>query len=485
MKICIVAEGCYPYVTGGVGGWVHAIIQMFPNIEFILTTIVSNRSQRGKFIYELPENLTEVHEVYLEDLDWDYSKKRGHRPRLEKEQYQALRSIILNLDVDWKPLFDLFHKHAISPDEILMGEDFYRVVKECYHLKFPQIPFSDFLWTMRSIYLPLFLVLRMDLPEADLYHCVATGYAGVLGSMAKHFFGSGLLISEHGIYTREREEELIKATWVAGLYKNIWIEQFRKMSNLAYNQADMVTSLYDHARDLQIELGCPEQKITLTPNAINMDRFADLPGKTEEDAGMINIGAIIRVTPIKDVKTMIQAFAYAKRRVPNLRLWIMGPCEEDPEYAQECFELVEALALPDVVFTGQVDVAAYLGRMDMTILTSISEGQPLAIMESYAARKPVIATDVGDCRGLIYGNADEFGQAGILTHIMNLEDISGAIVELANSPELRRQMGENGYRRIKANFQTEHLKRRYTKIYQEFAEKQEIPWTEEPFRIKK
>lgn len=485
MKICIVAEGCYPYVTGGVGGWVHNIIRMFPNIEFVLTTIVSNRSLRGKFIYELPENLTEVHEVYLDDFDWDYSKKKGHRPRLNKTQYQALRSIILNLEVDWNPLFELFHDHAISPDEILMGEDFYRVVKECYHLKFPQIPFSDFLWTMRSIYLPLFLVLRMDLPEADLYHCVATGYAGVLGGMAKHFFGSGLLISEHGIYTREREEELIKATWVAGLYKNIWIEQFRKMSNLAYQQADKVTSLYEHARDLQIEIGCPEEKIIITPNAIDITRYADLPGKTEEDAGMINIGAIIRVTPIKDVKTMIQAFAYAKRKVPNLRLWIMGPSEEDPEYAQECFELVETLAIPDIIFTGQVNVAEYLGRMDFTILTSISEGQPLAIMESYAARKPAIATDVGDCRGLIYGNADGYGQAGILTHIMNLEDISGAIVELATNEELRRQMGENGYLRVKANFQIEHLKRRYTKIYQDFAERQKIPWTEEPFRIKK
>lgn len=81
----------------------------------------------------------------------------------------------------------------------------------------------------------------MVMPKADLYHCVATGYAGVLGSMAKHFHGSSLLISEHGIYTREREEELIKAQWVKGVYKNIWIEQFKKMSLLAYDKADAVT----------------------------------------------------------------------------------------------------------------------------------------------------------------------------------------------------------------------------------------------------
>lgn len=71
---------------------------------------------------------------------------------------------------------------------------------------------------------------------------------------------SALLISEHGIYTREREEEIIKASWIRGLYKNLWIEQFAKMSLFAYQTADKVTSLFEHARTLQIELGCPEEK---------------------------------------------------------------------------------------------------------------------------------------------------------------------------------------------------------------------------------
>ena len=93
-----------------------------------------------------------------------------------------------------------------------MGPDFFQIVRECYKRQYANIVFSDFLWTMRSIYLPLFWTLKMKVPQADLYHCVATGYAGVLGSMAKHFHNSSLLISEHGIYTREREEELIKQT---------------------------------------------------------------------------------------------------------------------------------------------------------------------------------------------------------------------------------------------------------------------------------
>ena len=404
MKVCIVAEGCYPYVVGGVSGWINSLIQSFPNIEFILLTIIANRSSRGKFVYELPKNVTQVYEVYLEDCEWNNGKKRQKNRkhiRLSKKEYAEMLNMVLNRKTDWNILFDLFQRKNLSIDDLLMGPDFFQIARECYNRKYSGIIFSDFLWTLRSIYLPMFWVLKMNIPKADLYHCVATGYAGVLGSMAGQFQDSSLLISEHGIYTREREEELIKADWVKGVYKNIWIEQFKKMSFLAYEKADIVTCLYERAKSLQIELGCPEEKIRVTPNGIRADTFEGIPGKTEDDAQYINAGAVLRVTPIKDVKTMIQAFAFAKKSVPELKLWIMGPTDEDKAYAQECFELVKALEVEDVEFTGRVNVKDYLGKMDFTLLTSISEGQPLTILESYAAHKPVIATDVGNCQELI------------------------------------------------------------------------------------
>ena len=228
-----------------------------------------------------------------------------------------------------------------------------------------------------------------------------------------------------------------KAKWVAGIYKNIWIDQFRKMSKLAYNEGTLITSLFEHARELQIELGCPVEKTMVTPNGIRVENLQNIPGKTEEDEGKINIGAVLRVTPIKDVKTMIQAFAFAKERDSRLKLWIMGPWEEDREYAEECFQLVSDMEIADVVFTGRINIRDYLGRMDVTILTSISEGQPLTILESYAAHKPVIATDVGNCYGLIYGESDDFGAAGIVTHIMNIEEIAQAMLDMAASEKRR------------------------------------------------
>ena len=476
MKICIVAEGCYPYVVGGVSSWIHSMIQTWPREEFILVAIVADRSISGQFKYELPANLTAVYEVYLDDKDWGRRKHSKRRTKLHAKEYRALQSILSGRDVDWDTVFHMFQKKKLSMDDLLMGGDFLRIVEDYYQQRYPYIGFSDFLWTMRSIYLPLFRVLQTKLPKADIYHCVATGYAGVLGSMAGYLYDCGLLISEHGIYTREREEELLKADWVEGIYKNVWMDQFHKMSRLAYDRADVVTCLYGRAGKLQTEIGCPAEKIRVTPNGIRTETLENLPGKTAEDEGFINVGAILRVAPIKDVKTMIRAFAFAKERNARLRLWIMGPMDEEEKYAQECVELVEGLGVPDVIFTGRVNVREYLGRMDFTILASISEGQPLTILESFAARKPVIATDVGCCRELIYGEDDGCGTAGILTHVMNITEISQAILEMAGSRAEREKMGECGWRRVQKRHRIQQMQETYENIYKEIGWAHDRPW---------
>ena len=473
MKICIISEGCYPYTVGGVSGWVHSMIQTFPKQEFILLSIIASRELSGKFAYRLPENVKEVYELYLQDADWGSVNKR-HKSRLNQKEYHALRSLLLDQDVEWSALFDYFRDNDVSINQLLMGEDFYHAVEECYNLQYPDIVFSDFLWTMRSMYLPLFLALSMEIPKADVYHAVSTGYAGIVGSMGKHFYKSQFILSEHGIYTREREEELIKADWVQRTYKNIWIRQFKKMSKVAYDTADVVTGLYEHACELQQELGCDKNKTIITPNGIDYKKFENLPTVKPENRGFINVGAILRVAPIKDVKTMIQAFAYAKKRCPRLKLWIMGPYDEEPEYAAECFKMAEQLELSDIEFTGRINVTDYLGWMDMTILTSISEGQPLTILESFAAYVPVIATDVGNCRGLLYGEDDDFGKAGILTHIMNIEEIANAMVYMAENPEERRRMAKVGYQRLIRKYKIEDMKKNYEGIYRKAAERQNI-----------
>lgn len=118
MRVCIVVEGCYPYMAGGVSSWVHGLIKSFPNLEFVILAVISNRSMSGRFTYELPENVTEVHELYLEDVDWNRKGRRKHT--LNKDEYRALRSLVLNQRVEWEVLFRMFQEKGISLDRLLI-----------------------------------------------------------------------------------------------------------------------------------------------------------------------------------------------------------------------------------------------------------------------------------------------------------------------------------------------------------------------------
>ena len=106
------------------------------------------------------------------------------------------------------------------------------------------------------------------------------------------------------------------------------------------------------------------------------------------------------------------------------------------------------------------------------------------MLESYAAGIPVIATDVGNCRELIFGNNDGLGDAGILTHIMNIEEIAQAMIKLAENPKERERMGQNGLRRVNGFYRIVQMKEVYKDIYKEFAKKHGLSWSEEPFEIK-
>ena len=181
---------------------------------------------------------------------------------------------------------------------------------------------------------------------------------------------------------------------------------------------------------------------------------------------------------------MINAFHYAQEKQPRLRLWIMGPDDEDPEYAQDCHNLVEAIQAENIEFTGRIHTQDYIGKMDMTILTSISEGQPLTILEGFAAKKPCIATNVGNCYGLIYGEDDSFGDAGIVVRVMNIAEISGAILKLANNLQLAKEMGENGYRRLMYKYKSAYMEETYRKIYKTLGEMSGFTFSEEPLDIK-
>ncbi len=152
---------------------------------------------------------------------------------------------------------------------------------------------------------------------------------------------------------------------------------------------------------------------------------------------------------------------------------MIGPTDEDPEYFAECQRLTGLLGLEDrIVFTGPANVVDYYRRMHLLVLTSISEAQPLVILEGHCAGVPVVATNVGACEELLYGRTPEdraLGASGIVTAVASPQETADAISRIATNPRLRAAMVQAGIDRVEHFYREEDLNRTYLEIYDSLA----------------
>ena len=151
---------------------------------------------------------------------------------------------------------------------------------------------------------------------------------------------------------------------------------------------------------------------------------------------------------------------------------MMGPTDEEKNYFAECQQLVELLKLDDnIKFLGRVNVREYYPTLDLQILTSISEGQPLVILEGYCSGVPVVATNVGACSELIEGLTPEdkaFGPSGIVTRVGNPEDTAAAIIKILGDAGLRKQMAVAAVKRVQKFYDYRQMIADYQGIYEKF-----------------
>jgi glycosyltransferase involved in cell wall biosynthesis len=321
-----------------------------------------------------------------------------------------------------------------------------------YRAGHDHLSFLDYFWTWRTQLLAMYTVFLHPIPPARVYHTLCTGYAGLFAARAHLETGRPALLTEHGIYTNERRIEITMADWLreevpGGLtidrhrrdLKSLWIDTFRSFSRACYQACDAIVTLYEGNTVLQIEDGAPPARLRVIPNGIDLARYGAMrPGARPHRPTIALIG---RVVPIKDVKTFLRAAARLRDSIPEVRALVLGPLDEDPGYADQCRTLVDHLGLGDTVtFTGRVALADYLPEIDVVVLTSLSEAQPLVILEAGAAGIPCVATDVGACREMILGRGDELpalGAGGVVTPVANPAATAEAVARLLSDTAFR------------------------------------------------
>lgn len=472
MKICLLTEGSYPYIVGGVSAWVHMLMEGLPEFEFQIYSIGAFKKDRGHFKYKIPENCTAIQEVFLDEILSEKSTDL-QKSVLTPSQRETLIDLVRGeSDIDIEELAHIFRHHQWkSPLDVFMSGDFFDIIESVYKEKYSYLPFTDYFWTMRSMLLPLFYLLQQEIPKAHVYHSVAAGYCAVIGSMGARLYKKPFLLTEHGIYAREREAEIIKSAWAKGDFKALWIHYFYTLARLSYKEADHVYTLFEHNGEIEKEIGCDPAKISIIPNGVHMERFAHI-SELSDHKGPITIGAVVRVVPIKDIITLIHAFYRVQQEMPDAEFYIMGNTEEDPEYARLCRHTVEVMGLRNCHFTGTIRVPDYLPKMDILVLSSISEGQPLCVLEGFSAHRPYVTTDVGCCRELIYGDSgDHLGPAGSVVPPLDDRALSHEILRLARDYPLRKKMAAVGYERTKKGYTYEYFINSYREVYSSLERK--------------
>ncbi len=483
--VCLIVEGCYPYVPGGVSAWIDWLMRSLPETSFTIVALWP-RPMNLKSRYARPENLRSIEHLYLQQFG---SQPSNRAPALIGIEHLSEALTRLMTQGGSAVLAEVMNELAImrrriSLDQLFNSPAAWQLVQEMYRREMPYGSFLHYFWAWRALLGGLFSVLEFPLPKAGVYHTISTGYAGLFAARARLETGRPAILTEHGIYTNERRIELLMADWVADTIdkghalddprfdlRDMWVRAFEAYARTCYETSTGVITLYADNQGPQRLLGAEPHKLSVIANGIDMKRFAGIArAKSSDRPTMALIG---RVVPIKDVKTYIEAARLLKTRIPDLRALVVGPTDEDADYYAECLAIVAEHQLEKtVLFTGPVNILDYLSSIHVMVLTSLSESQPLVVLEAGAAGIPFVATDVGSCREIIEGRPDEhphLGIGGAIVHLADAGEVADAVEALLTHADRRQAAGEALRARVSAHYRSDQAAGAYRELYEKLA----------------
>ncbi len=477
IKVCLLTEGTYPYVRGGVSTWCQDLIAGLPDVEFTIYATIGNPT--GHLEYKMPPNVTRLlalplwgHERLTEynASDLGGSKRARSIDELRKRfipLFDALLGqIVTGIEHADPPLlvktigelYAYFREHDY--DWTMRREETWACAmrlfaSQAWHARF--MTSLEAIELVRSLYRYL-IPLAIELPDADVYHTSVSGLCGIGAIAAKHVQNKPVLLTEHGVYLRERVLALARAGFPFSdriIKKNL----FSGIARATYLVSDVIAPVCHYNTTWEQYYGVTLDKVRVLYNGVDETRFEDRDIAPE----VPTVGAILRIDPLKDVPTMIASAATVRERVPNVQYKIWGPAP-DPEYLALCEKLIVDLGLQETVhLMGSTrDPASAYADSHVVALSSISEGFPFSIIEAMMCAKPVVATDVGGIREAV----DRFGT---VVPPKRPERLGAAIADLLLDPARARALGKDGRAFALANFRQSTFLDNYRALYGELA----------------
>lgn len=471
MKVALITEGTYPVVTGGVSTWCDQLVVGMPEHDFDVVALTGSGvdapvwdmpanvqavrlipvwgppaspirpgSRRRRWVDSTQEALTQLWDAALGPEDKDPVGRSadallqlvGISDRIGLSHILATRGSVA-------PILAAWTRHSVSAGE-------------------PPMSVADAVLAASIVDRALALV-DQRLAKTDVIHASSNGPSSLLALAQSWRHGTPILLTEHGVYLRERYLALHGAnlSWPVRRAVTAFL---RRLCQVVHINADMVLPVNQFNARWERRLGAVPARIHTISNGVDPMKF--LPVTTEPEVPTISF--VGRIDPLKDLETLISAFALVSEKVPNAQLRIFGPTPvENAAYKALLVEQAHALGVADAVHWEGASKGSRpaIEAGHIVALSSVSEGLPFTLIESMMCGRATVNTDVGGVSECL----DEQQTTGMLVAARDHAAFAEACVTLLTDHRLRASMGAAARRRALSEFTLERCLSRYREAY--------------------
>ncbi|MFG3475945.1 GT4 family glycosyltransferase PelF [Streptomyces sp. NPDC047980] len=465
-RVTLLTEGTYPHSHGGVSVWCDQLVGGMPDIDFDIIAVTG--TGRESVVWELPPHVAEPVTVPMWGPAPPGSPPRGRRERRLMAAYERFLTALVDPAAEdgFAPaLYELAHAArdgVLGP--ALRGDKALRVLTTVWNR--PGLTVREARPSLHDAVTATALLehalrpLAARPPERGVAHAVSGGVAVLPGLAALELHGVPLLLTEHGVYLRERYLGYRTAPYRWPV-KAVLLGFFRLLAEETYRRAALVTPGNRYNRLWEEQGGADPRLIRTVYNGVDPSAFP--PAGPEPEGPTLSWAG--RVDPIKDLETLIRAFAEVRGALPDATLRLFGGTPRGGEaYRERCEALAASLGHGDAVtFEGRVDdIRDAYAAGNVVMLSSISEGFPFTLIEAMSCGRATVSTDVGGVREAV-------GDAGLVVPPRDPGAMAAAALRLLADPPRRAAMGEAARLRVIEQFTLRQTIDTFRAIYLELS----------------
>ncbi|MCX5195562.1 GT4 family glycosyltransferase PelF [Streptomyces sp. NBC_00249] len=448
-RVTLLTEGTYPHSHGGVSVWCDQLVQGMPDLDFDVIAVTG--TGRESLAWDLPGHVHSVRSVPMWGAPPEGRRPCGRAARRLAAAYERFLTALVDprAEAAFAPALYTMARAAgdghLSP--FLRDNRAISILAAVWNR--PGLAIRESRPTLRDALTATSLLehalrpLAAPPPTHGVAHAVSGGVAVLPGLAGLERHDVPLLLTEHGVYLRERYLGYRTAPYRWPV-KAVVLGFFRLLAEESYRRAALITPGNRYNRLWEEEGGAAPESIRTVYNGVDPAAFP--PAGPEPDAPTLSWAG--RVDPIKDLETLIRAFDLVRRQVPEARLRLFGGTPRGGEaYRERCEALARELGHADaVVFEGRVDdIKDAYAAGNVVMLSSISEGFPFTLIEAMSCGRVTVSTDVGGVREAV-------GDTGLVVPPRDPAAMAAAALELLADAPRRAAMGEAARLRVVEQF---------------------------------